>query len=987
LTESFHIFRDDQKVTSKVVKNKVEAADLKKIGIISDQKKDSKPDGIQKINSFSNDTTMNYSEPVSLKLFQQDAPKTSSLGVDVLSKEDSLVDSTNHDKKSNFMNGVKRTISSNGRSRNNSGCSQNVNSKKFEHLDIETPSSILAHANMRDIVNLKNFYNLPAVYRYQLARLLPECDQQLYEVPVQNASTSCGIDDEMQTFPSDLPTPTVIVPAQTALTNEFITQAIGEWKEKLSEGEFTRETQSRIAVELGKEHNKVSQWKRTFFEEYYGQLQTPQKRYRSRNQNLVAESGFKIRDLGYDAQLKKFKPVETQSKQVQASMKFYDESTDSVDESDADYHGNISTTTTVHSPTVHKSADVDLNRKRTNIKNKRSLKNRTEIQPAPTQQQADESSPLINSKHEDLNHPDPQLLISKPSPVAIIMRPNGELFQRYFDNNRNLRPITNVEVFTSNPTESKTDSNSDDWSKNDCDLIIRKCSEDFGGSSAIGDHSYMTPSWWKSSKVSKSSESNTESTVGRENKSKETTLRMFPNLGFPSLKIVKKLNPTRCDEKKINYTSRSHISSSNEKEQILKLNARSFPTNFLFTNSTIQDNLQKVEFDTTVTSTSFSLSKIALPQSKACSIGATTATTTSNWKIRKKKEIRLENTISKLRKVDDCQPEESQITSSSSQLTPPTTVIVSGSTSKKIPGSTLITIECPLRTTICSSSPNFVSRTPTSQTPVQTSTTKDFSHFSVTTNNCKLQQTAVAVNLPPQSLVCNETSVSTKPITSLSTSTTFNSSNSPVVPSRFPSNSVKQASSPSSCAPPLIKWGASSICSSSQAIKKTRTLGGIKENLAARRAKSAFDTSSTSVADTSTNSHIFSTPTFPVYFQKPTSETSSNTLIKSSHSTYLRISNPPGNKLETHKNLQQVVVPPSFSNLNKHRSNILTSHTCSISTTISPSPRSTSTSASHTAISNSPTMSIRPTKHETRKRPITLKFKKTDSGVLQVKFT
>lgn len=44
---------------------------------------------------------------------------------------------------------------------------------------------------------------------------------------MQNASTSCGIDDEMQTFPSDLPTPTVIVPAQTALTNEFITQAIG----------------------------------------------------------------------------------------------------------------------------------------------------------------------------------------------------------------------------------------------------------------------------------------------------------------------------------------------------------------------------------------------------------------------------------------------------------------------------------------------------------------------------------------------------------------------------------------------------------------------------------------------------------------------------------------------------------------------------------------------------------------------------------------
>jgi len=44
-----------------------------------------------------------------------------------------------------------------------------------------------------------------------------------------------------------------------------------EWRERLTDGEFTRETQSRIVQEIAKERSKIEPWKEKFFEEYYGQ--------------------------------------------------------------------------------------------------------------------------------------------------------------------------------------------------------------------------------------------------------------------------------------------------------------------------------------------------------------------------------------------------------------------------------------------------------------------------------------------------------------------------------------------------------------------------------------------------------------------------------------------------------------------------------------------------------------------------------------------
>jgi len=46
---------------------------------------------------------------------------------------------------------------------------------------------------------------------------------------------------------------------------------VQEWRERLTDGEFTREAQSRIAQEIAKERNKIDPWKEKFFEEFYGQ--------------------------------------------------------------------------------------------------------------------------------------------------------------------------------------------------------------------------------------------------------------------------------------------------------------------------------------------------------------------------------------------------------------------------------------------------------------------------------------------------------------------------------------------------------------------------------------------------------------------------------------------------------------------------------------------------------------------------------------------
>ncbi|XP_078507907.1 polycomb group protein ASXL1 isoform X2 [Lissotriton helveticus] len=112
-------------------------------------------------------------------------------------------------------------------------------------IDCETPGSILVNTNLRALINLRTFNALPHHFQQKLLALLPEVDRQV------------GTDGQVRL-------------SSTALNNEFFAHAAQSWRERLADGEFTPEMQTRIRQEVEKE-KKVEQWKENFFEDYYGQ--------------------------------------------------------------------------------------------------------------------------------------------------------------------------------------------------------------------------------------------------------------------------------------------------------------------------------------------------------------------------------------------------------------------------------------------------------------------------------------------------------------------------------------------------------------------------------------------------------------------------------------------------------------------------------------------------------------------------------------------
>lgn len=116
---------------------------------------------------------------------------------------------------------------------------------RAEEIDCETPGSILVNTNLRALINLRTFNALPHHFQQNLLALLPEVDRQV------------GTDGQVRL-------------SSTALNNEFFAHAAQSWRERLADGEFTPEMQTRIRQEVEKE-KKVEQWKENFFEDYYGQ--------------------------------------------------------------------------------------------------------------------------------------------------------------------------------------------------------------------------------------------------------------------------------------------------------------------------------------------------------------------------------------------------------------------------------------------------------------------------------------------------------------------------------------------------------------------------------------------------------------------------------------------------------------------------------------------------------------------------------------------
>ncbi|XP_062617736.1 putative Polycomb group protein ASXL2 [Saccostrea cucullata] len=112
-------------------------------------------------------------------------------------------------------------------------------------IDLETPDSILVNTNLRALFGRSTFNLLPVHYQYKLLQLLPECDRILETESKFRMST-------------------------TAFNNEFFNKACEEWRERLSEGEFTPENQLRLKQDEEKEQTKLDPWKAKHFEPVWG---------------------------------------------------------------------------------------------------------------------------------------------------------------------------------------------------------------------------------------------------------------------------------------------------------------------------------------------------------------------------------------------------------------------------------------------------------------------------------------------------------------------------------------------------------------------------------------------------------------------------------------------------------------------------------------------------------------------------------------------
>nr|6HGC_C Chain C, Polycomb protein Asx [Drosophila melanogaster] len=108
-------------------------------------------------------------------------------------------------------------------------------------IDLETPDSILASTNLRALLNKQTFSLLPPLYQYNLIQLLPSVDREASELEQPSSSASGGSPSE------------AIRLSASCLNNEFFARACLEWRERLSEGEFTPENQLKLKTEAERE--------------------------------------------------------------------------------------------------------------------------------------------------------------------------------------------------------------------------------------------------------------------------------------------------------------------------------------------------------------------------------------------------------------------------------------------------------------------------------------------------------------------------------------------------------------------------------------------------------------------------------------------------------------------------------------------------------------------------------------------------------------
>lgn len=134
-------------------------------------------------------------------------------------------------------------------------------------IDLETPDSILCGANLRDLLNKHTFSMLPPFYQYKLVQLLPPVDRPGH---ADNRFTETSQPESSAAVVNDADDDQSIRLKASSLNNEFFARACLEWRERLSEGEFTPENQMKLRAEAEREKNKLDPWKLKHFEPIWG---------------------------------------------------------------------------------------------------------------------------------------------------------------------------------------------------------------------------------------------------------------------------------------------------------------------------------------------------------------------------------------------------------------------------------------------------------------------------------------------------------------------------------------------------------------------------------------------------------------------------------------------------------------------------------------------------------------------------------------------
>ena len=110
-----------------------------------------------------------------------------------------------------------------------------------DYLDVKRPTSVLTDTNLRALLTNHSFAQLQPSSQKMLMNLLPSVDRS-----------------------SD-------ILSGSSLNNEFFNRACIEWRERLAQGEFTNEHQTKLKAEAERDKSKNDPWKQKNFESVWGE--------------------------------------------------------------------------------------------------------------------------------------------------------------------------------------------------------------------------------------------------------------------------------------------------------------------------------------------------------------------------------------------------------------------------------------------------------------------------------------------------------------------------------------------------------------------------------------------------------------------------------------------------------------------------------------------------------------------------------------------